>query len=72
MQCNYVEDEEHFFLFYSIYTDLRITLFDKLHLKIPALKLNIIERFKVFYDLVNPRNNVNSNVFVNLFTRHRN
>ena len=41
-----------FFLFCGKYTDLRIILFNKLHLKIPVLQLNINECFKLFYDLM--------------------
>ena len=38
VQCGQVEDEEHFFLLCIKYTNLRITLFNKLNLKIPVLK----------------------------------
>ena len=72
VQCNQAEVEKHFILFCSKYTDLRITLFDRLHLKISVLKLNTYECFKLFYDLMNHRSAVNTNLFVNLFRRHWN
>ena len=52
MQCIQVEDEEHFALFCSKYKyiGLRIILLNKLNLKIPVLKVNTNECFKLFYD----------------------
>ena len=60
VQCNQVEDEEYFFLFCRKYTNLRITFFNKLHLKIPVLKPNTNERFKLFYELMRPRSAVDT------------
>ena len=60
VQCNQVEDEEHFFLFCRKYTNLRIKLFNKLNLKIPVLKPNTNECFKLLYELMNPSSAVNT------------
>ena len=54
------EDEEHFFLFCRKYINLRITLFNKLHLKIRVLKPNTNEFFKLFYELMNPSSAVDT------------
>ena len=60
MQCNQVEDEEQFTLFCNKYTSFRVSLFIKLHFKIPVLKLNTNESFKLFYDLINPSSAVDT------------
>ena len=60
VQCSQMEDEEHIFLFCRNYTNLRITLFNKLNLKIPVLKLNTNECFKLFYELMNPSSAVDT------------
>ena len=62
MQCNQVEDEEHFILFCRKDTNLRITLCNKLNLKIPVLKPNANEWFKLFYELMNPSSAVDTNL----------
>ena len=55
-----MEDEEHFFLFRRKYTNLHITLFNKLNLKIPVLKPNTTECFKSLYELMNPSSAVDT------------
>ena len=49
-----------FFLLCRKYTNLRITLFNKLNLKIPVLKPNTNECFKLLYELMNPSNVVDT------------
>ena len=49
-----------FFLFCRKYTNLRITLFNKLNLKIPVLKPNTNECFKLLYELLNPSSAVDT------------
>ena len=53
VQCNQVEDGEQFF-FCRKYTNLRITSFNQLHLKISVLKRRTDECLKLFYELMNP------------------
>ena len=60
MQYNQVEDEEHFVLFCRNYTNLYITLFNKLNLKIPVLKPDTNDCFKLLYELMNPSSAVNT------------
>ena len=67
MQCNQMDDWGHFFLFYRKYTNLQITLFDKLYLKIPVLKPNTNERFKLLYELRNPSSAVETKLICKLF-----
>ena len=45
-----------------LYTDLRITLFDKLQLKMPAKKLNTDECFESFHNFINPSRAVDTNI----------
>ena len=71
VQCNQVEDEEHFFpVFVDKYINLRITLFNKLHLKIPFLKPNTNKCFKLFYESMNLVVLWIQNLFENVFMRH--
>ena len=63
--CSAIRYKEQFFLFCSKYTDLRISLFNKLHLKIPVVKLNTNECFKLIYDLMNPRSAVCTELICN-------
>ena len=58
--CIATQDEEHFSLFCRKYTNLRITLFNKLNLKIPILKPNTNECFKLLYELMKPSSSVNT------------
>ena len=58
MQSGRRKTRSIFFLFCSKYTDLRITLFDIIHLKIQVLKLNTIECFEIFYDFMSPSSDV--------------
>ena len=60
MQCNQVEDEKHVFLFFSKYTNLQVTLLNKLHLKTPVLKPNTNECFKIVYEFMNPSSAVDT------------
>ena len=55
-----------FFLFCSKYTDLRIALFTKLHLKIPDLKPKTDECFKLFSNLMNPSSAVDTKLICKL------
>ena len=50
----WVEDEKHCFLFCRKYTNLRITFFNKLNLKIPVLKPYTNDSLKLLYELMNP------------------
>ena len=49
-----------FFLFCRKYTNLRITLFNKLNLKISVLKPNTNEVFKLLYELMSPNSAVDT------------